>query len=1026
MFVHESCRKRFTDKRKLPTNKQERDTRKSTSSFNWKQNCFFCSEPCILDVKNPSRRDWHFASTLTIRENVLLDCKSRLECDPNDDWGLQVQKRTLDCIDFVAVEGRYHTTCRLRFQNQGSSTDEPKAKKKRGRRVNSKQMESFEKACKWLEDEATIHSMPEFKRKVQEFSGDDEAYDSRYLKKLLKDSYGCHISFSEESGKETLIYFLDMANFIINTKFKEKAQDIKEESKRIVKTAANLIKAEIRERSYNNEFYPTSGEIQSQWIPDSLRMFLSSFTNSIVKQESIGQSIVKLASPLQIPPLLFALAVEVDNIHGSRWLNDELYKLGFAVSYSEVNRFKQACLVSQSINNQIQRLSSESSFTQFVADNVDHNIATLDGRGTFHGMGIIASTVSSREHVIEEIKIKRPQTLLKVDQLTSKSSAVPIVEYNCPEQRKFNTILFKPTLELLYPYVLPESLNTDLLWHAAGLFSKPESPRPNWSGYMQRISHGDHLPNATITLLPIIDLNPSSYTCIYSTLLFVIDQCKKLNIVTPSITFDQPLWLKATEIVFEKSLNIVVHLGGFHTLMSFAGSIGSLMDGSGIESVLQTVYGENSVKHMLGGKAIARALRGHILLESALTIKLQQMLFNEGEEEKEYDTMTKVEIEEIEVALSSGQDPSEVVNMEVMKKLYICMDKLKEHLSTKSRTSKLWMQYMEYVGIMRQFVRAARSGDWNLNLISLQKMINLFAATGHINYAKSARLYLQLMIDLPKTHLWLHQKLSVEGHHVIRRTDKFWAGLWPDLVIEQVLMRSLKSRGGLTRGRGMSPSVRMLWVHSMHSCATIHHAMTSVTEHYHNTSDQHEELGKSRIRRDFDDLQKILEWFEVLNPFDSTRTSLQSLSSGLVADESVNCDDAEEAGMKIHAKLEQQSISKCTIKRADQVRTLGTLRNVVKVNKQNVNIDPTKLFSRLIVLLERYSDLTPYFQYELTPIPTSLFIDNMMRKPNKASLVQSLFGKDYQLIKQNDIIATDVNVVDGGALLRKATSGLAL
>jgi len=26
---------------------------------------------------------------------------------------------------------------------------------------------------------------------------------------------------------------------------------------------------------------------------------------------------------------------------------------------------------------------------QFAADNVDHNICTLDGSGTFHGMGII-------------------------------------------------------------------------------------------------------------------------------------------------------------------------------------------------------------------------------------------------------------------------------------------------------------------------------------------------------------------------------------------------------------------------------------------------------------------------------------------------------------------------------------------------------------------------------------------------------------------------------------------------------------
>ena len=72
----------------------------------------------------------------------------------------------------------------------------------------------------------------------------------------------------------------------------------------------------------------------------------------------------------------------------------------------------------------------------------------------------------------------------------------------------------------------------------------------------------------------------------------MIGQCKTLNVTTPSIRFDQPLWLKVTEIDIEKSLNIVIHLRGFHTLMSFVGSIGSLMDGSGIETVLQTVYGK--------------------------------------------------------------------------------------------------------------------------------------------------------------------------------------------------------------------------------------------------------------------------------------------------------------------------------------------------------------------------------------------------------------------------------------------------
>ena len=88
------------------------------------------------------------------------------------------------------------------------------------------------------------------------------------------------------------------------------------------------------------------------------------------------------------------------------------------------------------------------------------------------------------------------------------------------------------------------------------------------------------------------------------------------------------------------------------------------------------LYGENSIEHMLGGKAIARALRGHILVESALTIKL--MLFNE--EAQEYLTIKKREVEEIEMAISSRQDVQDVVDMDIMKTLDAYLEKLKEHL----------------------------------------------------------------------------------------------------------------------------------------------------------------------------------------------------------------------------------------------------------------------------------------------------------------------------------------------------------
>ena len=57
----------------------------------------------------------------------------------------------------------------------------------------------------------------------------------------------------------------------------------------------------------------------------------------------------------------------------------------------------------------------------------------------------------------------------------------------------------------------------------------------------------------------------------------------------------------------------MARLGGFHTTMTFLGSIGKLMG-----ELLAEVYAENSVEHMLSGKALSRSLRGHFLVESSL------------------------------------------------------------------------------------------------------------------------------------------------------------------------------------------------------------------------------------------------------------------------------------------------------------------------------------------------------------------------------------------------------------------------
>ena len=127
----------------------------------------------------------------------------------------------------------------------------------------------------------------------------------------------------------------------------------------------------------------------------------------------------------------------------------------------------------------------------------------------------------------------------------------------------------------------------------------------------------------------MIDMIPSDPSCVFSTLHFVAEHARKYQ-STPIVTFDQPLWMKAFLIIEEEEKDsilksIVLWLGGFHTLMSFLGSIGHLMAASGLDDVLQTVYA--SVEHILSGKAISRAVRAHLLVDKVLNGMLLEKIF---------------------------------------------------------------------------------------------------------------------------------------------------------------------------------------------------------------------------------------------------------------------------------------------------------------------------------------------------------------------------------------------------------------
>ena len=70
-------------------------------------------------------------------------------------------------------------------------------------------------------------------------------------------------------------------------------------------------------------------------------------------------------------------------------------------------------------------------------------------------------------------------------------------------------------------------------------------------------------------------------------------------------------------------------------MLSFMGNIGYMMNGSGLEEVWRQMYAEKTVPHLMSDKAYSRALRGHVLIHSALHyILLDEIISSLPQEER--------------------------------------------------------------------------------------------------------------------------------------------------------------------------------------------------------------------------------------------------------------------------------------------------------------------------------------------------------------------------------------------------------
>ena len=193
--------------------------------------------------------------------------------------------------------------------------------------------------------------------------------------------------------------------------------------------------------------------------------------------------------------------MELDHVFGSKWLIEELSQLGFCHSYREVTRFKQSAMTIEDASD-IAFSLPPGTFSQYMADNVDHNICTLDGKKTFHGMGIIQASTNMNGVQREEKSIKRQD--LQCAGLIAKDKGIKLKHYIEEEFSTLSKKIFKSVRNLHFVPNLMLDRNIDLLWEMS--FTFQESARPSWSGFMQILGKENTLENQKLTFYPSLTL----------------------------------------------------------------------------------------------------------------------------------------------------------------------------------------------------------------------------------------------------------------------------------------------------------------------------------------------------------------------------------------------------------------------------------------------------------------------------------------------------------------------------------------
>ena len=182
------------------------------------------------------------------------------------------------------------------------------------------------------------------------------------------------------------------------------------------------------------------------------------------------------------------------------------------------------------------------------------------------------------------------------------------------------------------------------------------------------------------------------------------------------------------------------------------------------------------------------------------------------------------------------------------------------------------------VDTVLRLIKAERTGNWNLHLSAVAAMTPHFVAMDRPNYSR-------WLPKIPYRHAYpgIHTSSGTSSIPSVALLSLF-SQVSPDMALEQSLNADSKAKGGIIR---ISQTKLALdrWFLTIHDRPSVTTALKEVYGIKGNDTTMHKEATKAKVKRDEDDVNKLVERFTsdlMTNPFSLESDAVDKFATGVV------------------------------------------------------------------------------------------------------------------------------------------------